>query len=45
MTSRVARLAFFGQLSEIWPRFKLVGLKKFSWPFALLLASSQVDWP
>jgi len=23
-----------------WPRFKLVGLKNFSWPFGLFLASS-----
>jgi len=26
---------FSGQISEIWPRFKLVGLKNFSWPFGL----------
>jgi len=36
---------FFGQISEIWPRFKLIGLKNFSWPFSLVLASSQVGWP
>jgi len=24
---------FLGQISEIRPRFKLVGLKKFVWPF------------
>jgi len=33
---------FLGQISEIWPRFKLVGLKNFSWIFGLFLASSQV---
>jgi len=26
---------FLGQISKIWPRFKLVGLKSFSWPFGL----------
>jgi len=25
--SRVARLTFLGQISEIWPRFQLFGLK------------------
>jgi len=24
---------FLGQISEIWPRFKLVGLKNFSWAY------------
>ena len=33
---RVARLAFLGQISKIWPRFKLVGLKSFSWPSGLV---------
>jgi len=33
---QVARLAFLGQISEIWPRFKLVGLKKFIWPLGLI---------
>jgi len=27
---------FLGQISEIWPRFKLVGLKNFNWPFGFL---------
>jgi len=26
---RVARMAFLGQISEIWSHFKLIGLKKF----------------
>jgi len=39
---KVARLAFLGQFSEIWPHFQLDALKKFNWPF---LASSQVGWP
>jgi len=30
------RLSFLVQISEIWPRFKLVGLKKCSWPFGLI---------
>jgi len=29
---------FLGQISKIWPRFKLVGLKNCSWPFGLFLA-------
>jgi len=33
---RIARLAFLGQISYIWPRFKLVVLKKFIWPFGLI---------
>jgi len=28
-------LAFLGQISEIWPRLQLVGLKNFSWHFGL----------
>ena len=32
---RFARLAFLGQISEIWPRLQLVGLKNFSWHFGL----------
>jgi len=35
---RIARLAFLGQISKIWPRFKLVVLKKFNWSFGLFLA-------
>jgi len=27
---------FLGQISEIWPRFKLVGLKNFIWPFGII---------
>ena len=33
---RVARLAFVGQMSEIWPRFKLVVLKNFIWSFGII---------
>jgi len=33
---RVARLACLGQISEIWPRSKLVGLKGLVWPFGLI---------
>jgi len=32
-------LAFLGEISEIWPRFKLVSLKKL---FGLCLTSSEV---
>ena len=32
---------FLGQISEIWPRFKLVGLKF----YLAFMASSQVGWP
>jgi len=33
---RIARLAFLGQISEIWPRSKLVGLKCFVWASGLI---------
>jgi len=31
LKDRVARLAVLGQISEMWPRLKLVGLKNFGW--------------
>jgi len=31
--ARVAMLTFSSQISKLWPRFKLVGLKNLSWPF------------
>jgi len=30
---------FLGQISEIWPRFKLIGLKNFSWLFFGFISS------
>jgi len=28
--------SFSGQMSQIWPRFMLLGLQNFSWPFDLI---------
>jgi len=44
-------MAFFGLILEIGPRFKSIGLKKFSWPFGLfwphlkLASFKECVWP